>query len=331
MLVAVIQYATGRPAVSKELFLIEQYYENVRYLQFDHFRQFPELIHGVFTRQGGYSSAPYASLNTSAPPRGGGDNFEDVVRNRQLALQALHLSGTPNVTLWQIHSAQVLTMKRNDPWRTDWDSMTYYTKSWTPEFIHQGDALVTQERGIALALSFADCVPITFYDPVQQVAGIAHGGWRGTARGIVLATIEEMQRHFGSRPQDIRAGIAPAIGPCCYEVSQEVVDLFLGRTSFDVQPTAERYRAWINESATFSTVQQPDGRESLRLDLQTTNQKQLLMAGLAPEQIEIMRICTSCRTDLFFSHRKEEGRTGRFVVIMALASPDDEEIDQTLA
>jgi YfiH family protein len=311
--------------------LIEQYYENVRYLQFDHLHQFPELIHGVFTRQGGYSSAPYTSLNTSAPPRGGGDNFEDVIRNRQLAMQALHLSGTPNVTLWQIHSAQVLTLKDNEPWRTDWDSMTYYTEPWTSEFIRQGDALITQERDIALALSFADCVPITFYDPVQQVAGIAHGGWRGTARGIVLTTIEEMQRHYGSRPQDIRAGIAPAIGPCCYEVSHEVQDLFLGHTTFNVLPTEERYRTRINESALFSTVQLPDGGESLRLDLQTTNQNQLLMAGLAPEHIEIMRICTSCRTDLFFSHRKEEGRTGRFVVIMALTPQDTEESDRTLA
>lgn len=227
--------------------MIEQYYENIRYLQFDHLRQFPELIHGIFTRQGGYSSAPYHSLNTSAPRSGSGDNIEDVVRNRQLAMQALHLSGTPNVTLWQIHSAQVLALKGNEPWRTDWDSMTYYTEPWTSEFIRQGDALITQERDIALALSFADCVPITFYDPVQQVAGIAHGGWRGTARGIVLATIEEMQRHYGSRPQDIRAGIAPAIGPCCYEVSHEVQDLFLGRTTFDVLPTEERYRARINE------------------------------------------------------------------------------------
>ncbi|BCL81521.1 laccase domain protein [Ktedonobacteria bacterium brp13] len=302
--------------------MIEQQYENIRYLQFDYVRQFPELIHGVFTRQGGYSSAPYASLNTSAPPRGGGDNFDDVVRNRQLALQALDLSSTPNVTLWQIHSADVLTLTQPETWRTDWASMSYYTRPWQPEMIRQGDAIITQERGIAMALSFADCAPITFYDPVQHVAGIAHGGWRGTARGVVIATVEEMQQRYGSRPQDIYAGIAPAIGPCCYEVSQDVEDLFLGRQEFDVLPTNPRYRVRVRESATFSTIQLPE-KESLRLDIQTTNRNQLLMAGLQPEHIEVMPLCTSCRTDLFFSHRKEQGRTGRFVVILALAAASD--------
>jgi uncharacterized protein, YfiH family len=303
--------------------LIEQQYENVRYLQFDHLLQFPEFVHGVFTRQGGYSSGPYESLNVSAPPRGGGDNFAPVVRNRQLALQALHLSGTPNVTLWQIHSATVLTLESLEMWRTDWASMTYYTQPWSPEFIHQGDAVITQQRGVALAMGFGDCTPIIFYDPVQHAAGIAHSGWRGTARGVVLATVEAMQQRFGSRPQDIYAGIAPAIGPCCYEVSQEVEDLFLGRQEFETLPTEPRYRAHIREAATFSRIplmDDADGkRESLRLDLQTTNRRQLLLAGLEPSHIEVMPLCTGCRTDLFFSHRKEQGRTGRFVVIVALA------------
>jgi len=265
--------------------LIEQQHENASYLQFDHFRQFPELVHGVFTRRGGVS--------------------EDV----------------PSVTLWQIHSANSVTLRLEDEWRTDWAELSYYEHSWTPDTIRKGDALISQEPGVALALSFADCVPITFYDPSQKIIGMAHGGWRGTARGIVMATIEEMQKQFGSRPQDIYAGIAPAIGPCCYEVSQDVQDIFLGHTEFDEMPTAEIYRERVRTTAIFSTVHTEE-KESLRLDLQTTNYQQLLMAGVDPAHIEIMRICTSCRTDLFFSHRREQGRTGRFVVIMALQDED---------
>jgi YfiH family protein len=299
--------------------LIEQQYENVHYLQFSHYSAFPELIHGVFTRLGGYSEGPYKSLNTSAPPREGGDTFPNVVRNRQLALQALQLSATPNVALWQIHGADVVTLKRQDEWRTDWAAMSYYEHPWNAAAIRQGDALISQEREIAVALSFADCVPITFYDPSKQVFGIAHGGWRGTARGVVLATVEEMHTRFGCQPEDIYAGIAPAIGPCCYEVSQEVQDIFLGRQAFETMPTQQKYQAHIRDAATFSTVQLETG-PSLRLDLQAANRNQLLYAGLLPEHIEVMRICTSCHTEQFFSHRKEHGKTGRFVVIMSLAA-----------
>ncbi|GCF09715.1 peptidoglycan editing factor PgeF [Dictyobacter arantiisoli] len=297
--------------------MIEQHYENVHYLQFSHYQAFPELTHGVFTRHGGVSKAPYASLNTSAPPRGGGDSFTNAIQNRQLALQALDLSTLPSVTLWQIHGADVVTLDRHAGWRTDWANMSYYEQPWTAETIHQGDALLSQEQDIAMALSFADCTPITVYDPVKRVFGIAHGGWRGTARGIVLATIEEMQTRFGCRPEDIYAGIAPAIGPCCYEVSQEVEDIFLGRQDFPTQPTLPEYRPLVQASAVFSRVALANGN-SLRLDLQATNHKQLLQAGVLPEHIETMDICTGCHTDQFFSHRKEQGKTGRFVVIMAL-------------
>lgn len=301
--------------------MIEQQYENVHYLQFSHYQAFPELIHGVFTRKGGYSEAPYSSLNTSAPPRGGGDTFINVVRNRQLALQALHISDQPSATLWQVHGADVITLDLDSQhtWRTDWANLSYYERAWTPEAIRQGDALLSQEREVALALSFADCVPITFYDPKKHVMGIAHGGWRGTARGIVMETVQEMQTHFGCRTEDIYAGIAPAIGPCCYEVSQEVEDLFLGHQEFAEQPTQPKYQENIRASATFSTLQLPTG-PSLRLDLQETNRQQLLQAGLVNQQIETMRICTACHTEQFFSHRKEQGKTGRFVVIMALAA-----------
>jgi polyphenol oxidase len=303
----------------KGVVLIEQQYENVHYLQFSHYSAFPELIHGVFTRRGGHSEDPYKSLNTSAPPRGGGDTFPNVVRNRQLALQALQLSDLPNVTLWQVHGADVVTLDRHDEWRTDWANLSYYERPWNPATIRQGDALISQEREIAVALSFADCVPITFYDPTRQVFGIAHGGWRGTARGIVLATIEEMHARFGCQAENIYAGIAPAIGPCCYEVSQEVQDIFLGQQVFETMPTRHEYQAAVRDTAVFSTVQLDSG-PSLRVDLQETNRNQLLYTGLLPEHIEVMRICTSCHTEQFFSHRKEHGKTGRFVVIMSLAA-----------
>jgi YfiH family protein len=298
--------------------VIEQQHGDLRYLQFDHYLQFPELIHGVFTRRGGYSKPPYQGLNISTPPRNEHrDSVDHVVRNRYLALQTLDIAHYPCVTLWQVHGADVLSVDDQSEWRTDWACHSYYEHPWTPQTIRKGDALITRQRGFGIAFSFADCVPITFYDPVEHVSGIAHGGWRGTARGIVLATVEAMRECYGCLPENIRAGIGPAIGACCYEVSEEVRAYFEGTYHFEEMPARKQYRDLIRTSAIFSTLQLPE-RESLRLDLGETNRRQLLMAGIKEEHIEVADICTCCHTELFFSHRGEQGRTGRFAVIMAL-------------
>ncbi len=296
--------------------MIELHYGDVRYLQFQHYHPYPELIHGIFTRLGGYSSSPYQSLNTLGSLKGG-DHLPHVIGNRQLVLRALALEGTPCITLWNVHGADVAVFERHEPWRTDWARLSYFEQHWTAEYIRKGDALITRERGVALALSFADCTPITFYDPVQQAIGIAHGGWRGTARGVVLATLDAMQEQFGCLAQDVRVGIGPAIGPCCYEVSEQVRQLFIGLAQFEEMPTTSRYRGLVRESAIFTTVQLPD-RLSLRLDLWQTTRNQLLFAGIMPEHIEQAALCTSCHKDRFFSHRAEQGKTGRFPTLLAL-------------
>jgi len=166
-------------------------------------------------------------------------------------------------------------------------------------------------------MSTADCVPLLFYDPVTEVIGVAHAGWRGTARGIAAATVAAMGEQFGSRPADILAGLGPSIGPCCYEVSDEVKEHFLGQRDFEELPTEERFRRLVAEAAVFETVSLPE-KESLRLNLWETNRNQLLLAGLAPEHIELPEVCTSCAKERFFSHRAEDGRTGRFPAIIAL-------------
>ncbi len=299
---------------TKGVALIERQHKDVRYLQFEQYQRFPQLIHGVFTREGGLSKGPFASLNAAYTQ---GDEIEAVIQNRQKALRALGVYGLPSISLWQVHGAEVHSVDTSGEWRMDWSELSAYEQRFIPPIVRKGDGMITQEQSLVLALAFADCVPITFYDPERQVIGMAHGGWRGTARGIVMATVESMQERFGSQPHDIMAGIGPAIRACCYEVSQQLQEIFLGRQEFESEPTRAEYRGRVRESACFSTIRVADG-ESLRLDLQETNRNQLLMAGLVPEHIEVMPICTSCHTEWFFSHRKEQGRTGRFMVIMAL-------------
>lgn len=292
------------------------------FLQFRHFQRFPELVHGVFTRQGGHSTGQYEAMNTSttlkAASDGTGDSIDHVIRNRQLVLETLGIADYPALSVWQIHGADVAVFNHQDDWRIDWSQDSYYFASWHPDTIRKADAIITNETGVGLALSFADCTPLLFYDPVKHVIGIAHGGWRGTARGIALATVDAMCMRFGCQSRDIHVGIAPAIGPCCYEVSQTVRDHFTGEQIFPEMPTREQYRAPVQQSAQFSTVRLADGRESLRLDVQASNREQLMLAGILPEHCETLEICTSCHKDTFFSHRGHAGKTGRFPVVIAL-------------
>ena len=302
--------------------MIEQREEKACYMQFGHYRQFPEIRHGVFTRLGGYSTTPYKGLNASYST---GDTIENVVRNRLLVLQTIDIEEYPCATVWQVHGADVATLDTEkevwDDWRSDWPHRSYVVDEqelvWTIKPRRKADALITKQRGVTLALSFADCSPLLFYDPVERAIGLAHGGWRGTARGIALATVEAMGEQFGCRPENIYAGIAPSIGACCYEISETVYRLYMGEAEFDESPTAERYREMVRESAVFSRKQLA-GRVSLRLDIREANYNQLLMAGLLAEHIEMPGICTGCSTDLFFSHRVEQGKTGRFPVVLAL-------------
>ncbi|MGH2478767.1 MAG: peptidoglycan editing factor PgeF [Ktedonobacteraceae bacterium] len=309
--------------------MIEQQCGSACYMQFDQYGQFPGLVHGIFTREGGYSQAPYHSLNVSLSS--GNERFEDAVRNRFLALQCLDIAAYPCATMWMIHSARVLTLDGQDwpDWHRDWPHRIYELDAlgyppgtqmqWTFKPRTQGDAVITRKRGVALTLSTADCAPLLFFDPVTSAIGVAHAGWRGTARGIASATVAAMSEQFGSRPADILAGIGPCIGPCCYEVSEDVQQLFLGQRNFAELPTEECYRQLVAESVVFEMVQLPE-KESLRLNIWETNRKQLLLAGVTPEHIELPDVCTSCAKERFFSHRADKGLTGRFPAILALRS-----------
>ena len=303
--------------------MIEQQHSNARYMQFSHFLQFPDLIHASFTRLGGYSKTPYRGLNVSYSS---GDDFDNVIRNRLLALTTLQIQTYPCATLWMVHGAEVATLGVDpwDDWRTDWPDWPHrsyhidqHELIWTIKPRRKADALITRHCGVTLAMSSADCVPLMFYDPVESVIGLAHAGWRGTARGIAAVTIRAMSEQFGSSPNNIRSGIGPSIGSCCYEVSEEVRCYFMGQQEFDTDPTDANYRKLIHESAVF-IVERIQGRNSLRLDLWETNRNQLLMAGVLPEHIELSEICTSCKKEHFFSHRGEHGKAGRFPSILAL-------------
>jgi YfiH family protein len=161
------------------------------------------------------------------------------------------------------------------------------------------DALVTNLPGIPLLVRVADCVPIVLYDPVRGVVAAVHAGWKGTLAGIASGAVSEMAARYGCRPGDVLAGIGPSIGACCFEVDEDVADLF---------------RAGFNGAGRCMMM----NCRATTIDLPEANRLQLLESGLRPDNIEAAGLCTSCRSDVFFSHRGEQGKTGRFGLFAGL-------------
>jgi YfiH family protein len=247
--------------------------------QFEMWNSAP-FCHGVFTRHGGVSHGPWDSLNVGGTV---GDEVENVAENHRRLYTSLGLDPARACSVWQVHGA---------------DTVIATTPPQNRRWLNRADGMVTNQRGLPLMMRFADCVPILFYDPVQTVVGIAHAGWRGTLNGAQVSVVETMQQAFGCRPQDIQAGIGPSIGPEAYQVGEEVVA--------EVQHVLGTTEGIISRAE--------DG--SAYFDLWEANRRILANAGL--EQIEVAGISTAQRTDDFFSHRAEKGRTGRFGAVIAL-------------
>ena len=166
------------------------------------------------------------------------------------------------------------------------------------------DALVTERRGLPLAVFTADCLSVLIYDPTHRRLAAAHAGWRGTVQSVVRAAVDRLVE-AGSEPDGLAVAIGPSIGPCCYEVDVPVIDRL--RAAFP-----GGWERWVT----------PKGPGKWMLDLWAANEDQLAAADVDPGMIENPRLCTACNVDRFYSYRKEGsrrlGRVGRLVTLAAL-------------
>ncbi len=179
--------------------MIEHRGNGLAYYQFPNLLAFSEIQHGVFTRKGGCSPAPFSSLNVSL---GVGDQERRVERNRQMLSGCF---GEQNlVFLNQVHGSHVEVFSRDDD---PIDSST----------LPVGDAMVTDRKHAVLVIQVADCQAILLYDPVKHVIAAIHSGWRGSIGNIIGETIGVMTARFSCLAEDIVAGISPSLGPCCAE------------------------------------------------------------------------------------------------------------------
>ena len=242
----------------------------------------PWLIHGVTERTGGASLPPFASLNLGLHV---GDAAEMVCRNREQVTTAVGLSLAQMVCAEQVHRSQVAVITESDAGRGARD---------LESAIAGVDALVTRESDLLLALFFADCLPVLLADTENRVVAVAHAGWRGLIGGVLENTIERMAQQFGTRPESVIATIGPGIGPCCFEVNEEVAAHF---------PSSVR---------SYSTNEKP------HVDLPGAARLRLMEAGIPADRIDSANLCTACHTERFFSHRREQGKTGRLGAFVAI-------------
>jgi YfiH family protein len=240
---------------------------------------FPQVIHGVTTRHGGTSPAPFSSLNLSSHV---GDDPVRVNENLNRLHRALGLDRSATVDANQAQADQVAFV-------TEQDCGTR---------VKGVDGLITSRRGVNLMLRFADCVPILLYDPAHHAIGIAHAGWRGTVAKVLTNTVNAMTEAFQTRPRDLVACIGPSIGPCCYEIGS------------DVQARVEQAYPENHE-----LLLRNNG--SAHLNLWQANASQLQALGV--EHIDVAGVCTSDHTHDFYSWRRENANTGRFAALIALA------------
>jgi len=291
----------------------------VQILTSEKLEQIPWLVHGFSTRPGGVSKAyGGGQLNLGFTAE---DTKQDVERNRtrfMRKLKAVDAAGEswPLVLLNQVHSAAIHRVygARGPEWARLRKGHVVATS---------GDGLITNTPGVLLGVKVADCFPVIVADRKKEAVGVFHAGWRGTVQRIVEKGVGEMQRQFGCKPENLMAVIGPGIGGCCYEIGDEVESAFETQFAYSKELFEDVFDSWSLKTKyplLFLNQRAPGHGEqalSRHLDLVKANWCQLLDAGVPEENIQSMELCTSCRTDLFFSYRKEQV-TGRMLAVVGV-------------
>ena len=241
--------------------------------------------HGFFTRQGGVSTGPYASLNCSLSS---GDAREAVLENRASAVRAIGADPARLVGLMQVHGTDVVEV--GTPWSAGAGP--------------RADAMVTRRPDIALGIITADCAPILFADPEAGVAGAAHAGWRGAVAGVIDATVAAMTR-LGAQPGRMAAAIGPCIRQASYEVAADLRDAVMHHNPLSMQFFA------------------PGRREARwQFDLAGYCAARLTDAGIGT--VQVLEADTGADAARFFSYRRTTlnggGPSGHQISIIALAA-----------
>jgi YfiH family protein len=246
------------------------------------------FVHGFSTRLGGVSEMPVNSLNLAGFNE---DAAENILENRRRFLK-LFPGQWAFAGCWQVHGADVRVVQ------TAADAKPAENQRGETIFC---DVIVSNANGVLAGVKTADCVPILMGDTRTGAFAAVHAGWRGTLAGAVVVGAERLAKEYDTNPADLRVAIGASAGPCCYEVGSEVIDAFTSK--------------FAGGDKLFTHTREGHAR----VDLLKSNRDQLISIGVKPERIHTAPICTMCRTDLFFSYRKEKaihGKVGRLLAVV---------------
>lgn len=253
------------------------HHQEISWYQFQNLQQFPQLIQAVTTR--GTPSQLFSMRLANA----------HSIENRHQMGEILGFRAEHLVVGHQVHGNHIAFVSREDCGRGALSAS---------ETIPDTDGLITLDTQVPIMTLSADCPLIALFDPHRGALAVVHAGWRGTVQRIAYKAAVTLQQKFGCQPGHIWAGVAPSIGPCCYEVGTSVIDIV---------HTLPQGQNW--------TLQR-DGH--WYLDLWAANRDQLTQAGVNSQQIEVSQLCSSCHIDQFFSYRKEGKAVGHIALILML-------------
>ncbi len=248
------------------------------------------FANGFSTRIGGTSPMPENALNLAGFNE---DTAENILENRRRFLKLFAGDGNQWALAgcWQVHGSDVRLINNLGEAKPAEDARgdTIYC-----------DAIISNAPGVLAGVKTADCVPILIGDPRTGAFAAVHAGWRGTLAEVATKALKRMITEYQTNPHDVRVAIGPAAGACCYEVGTDVIDAF--RSSFSSQDLFTETRT-----------------DHACIDLLKANRAQLISSGVDRERISIAPLCTMCRTDLFFSYRREKsvkGKVGRLMSVI---------------
>lgn len=257
-------------------------------IKYDLFSKYDFINHGFTTRLGGVSDGIYSSLNLSFDR---GDNRENVIKNYQIIADEIGEDIKSFTASKQTHTTNVRIITEDDKGKGITRDRDYTDV----------DGMLTNNPNIVLFTYYADCVPLFFADPVKKIVGMAHSGWRGTAGKIGKVTVEKMMSYFDCKKEDIICAIGPSICKSCYEISEDVADVF-----------KEMFKdKWED-------ILEDKHNGHYQLDLWRANELILLEAGITQNHIENRRICTCENSDILFSHRASNGKRGNLAGFIGL-------------
>jgi len=252
---------------------------NIEVHEFDHLKNYSNIIHGIFARSDRTGKGPFDSLNMGM---NSGDKKSVIADNQKLIVKKM--GKKPLIFLNQVHGTQIKILKKTE---------NNFSENFQPgKEAHTADGIITDMKDVFLVIQVADCQAVILYDHKSRVIANIHSGWRSSVKNIIRKCVAKMISEFGCNPGNIMAGISPSLGPCCSEFVN--------------------YRDEIPEGLWKYKIEDTD-----YFDFWEMSSDQLMDKGIKKENIENMEICTRCNMDQFYSYRGEK-TTGRFACVISM-------------